>query len=71
MIVEHKERDRIAKELYGGLYGDLVMLKNFISIYRMLKYNLWGYLTKNSTNKQIEKAVNAFNAGVNYDNQIT
>ncbi|MDM1501244.1 histidine kinase [Myroides marinus] len=32
LIVEHKERARIAKELHDGLCGDLAALKNFIDV---------------------------------------
>lgn len=32
LIVEHKERARIAKELHDGLCGDLATLKNFVSV---------------------------------------
>lgn len=49
----------------------LTSFNDSYSIERILKYNISGYLTKNSTNKQIEKAIyTAFNAGVYYDSQI-
>ncbi len=32
LIVEHKERARIAKELHDGLCGDLAALKNYVSV---------------------------------------
>lgn len=37
LIVEHKERARIAKELHDGLCGDLATLKNFISVVELSK----------------------------------
>lgn len=37
LIVEHKERARIAKELHDGLCGDLATLKNFVSVLSLIK----------------------------------
>lgn len=37
LIVEHKERARIAKELHDGLCGDLATLKNFASVIQVSK----------------------------------
>lgn len=37
LIVEHKERARIAKELHDGLCGDLAALKNYINVIELSK----------------------------------
>lgn len=37
LIVEHKERARIAKELHDGICGDLAALKNYINVIELSK----------------------------------
>ncbi|MGS4344054.1 sensor histidine kinase [Myroides odoratus] len=37
LLVEHKERARIVKELHDGLCGDLATLKNFVSVLKLIK----------------------------------
>ncbi|MDR2223126.1 MAG: histidine kinase [Flavobacteriaceae bacterium] len=37
LLVEHKERARIAKELHDGLCGDLATLNNFVSAIKLIK----------------------------------